>query len=84
MGARMFYAAGRQWGRKRAMSEPPQEATGGPSGDEGADALAEQKRRIGFVERRLDWLSRRVERLEESVKADAIAPLDPPPNGGGR
>lgn len=79
----MLYAGSRNWGRKR-VDPLPQESTGGPPPDVETEELAEQRRRLGFVERRLDWITRRVERLEETIAADAIAPMDPPPGGGGR
>ena len=81
----MVYAAMRFWGRKPPPPpDPAGEATGGPERDEGFER---RQRRIGFIERRLDRLTKRVDRLEEVVTADAIAPLEPPQewqNGAGR
>lgn len=54
----------------------PGTSTGGPHPDR--DDIADQEQRMGFIERRLDWLAKRVETLEAMVKADRIAPLDPP------
>jgi hypothetical protein len=60
----------------------PRTTTGGPRDDR--DETADQEQRMTFIERRLDWLANRVEALEAMVKADRIAPLDPPCDGGGR
>lgn len=74
--------------RQRIDAVPPtQEQTGGPPDRD--EALRRQEKRIGFVERKLDRIARRVSRLEKVVRADAIAPLDeepapPYPDGGGR
>lgn len=68
--------------RRSLFSLPPNETTGPPADDH--DELASQSERMGFIERRIDAISRRIEVLEAIVKQDQIAPLGPQRANGER
>lgn len=76
MGTTVFFRARRVDGES-----PPREQTGGPPEED--ETARRTEKRLGFVERRLDRIARRVSRLEEVVAADAIAPMgEAPPEDG--